>query len=583
MSSPAHDLLRHNLRAGAPVYIRGAALLVITNALALSIPWLLRRAVDDLRAGQPLRQIGILAAAMAAVALAQALLRTASRMLILGYARRTAAGVRERLQAHLLRLPASFYDRARVGDLMSRTVNDLRSLRNFFGPGVLNLLNTTIIAAGALGMLLWLDVWLTLAALVVYPVFVTVVLRTVRQIHHCSRRAQERLADLTARVEQSIMGHVQIQAFSQEDHEVAAFSSLSSAYRRSNLELARARGRMVPMMGLLTGLGALVVLGFGGWQVARGDMTLGDFVAFTVVLGLLSGPIIALGWTLDLFQRGATAAARIQEVLDVPATAVQPPIRPTPARAAGRLTLRSVIFRYDSDGRAPDLKGVTLDIAPGEHVGIAGSVGSGKSTLLALLAGLYPPDSGTVLLDGRSLASWPRGTLRRSIVLASQEAFLFSRSLADNVRLGRPDLTREEIEEWLWRVAFDTDLAQFPAGIDTPVGERGLTLSGGQRQRVALARALAVEAPVVLLDDPLSMVDSHTEALALGRLREVLHNRTVLLASHRLTTLEHMERIVVLERGLNVEEGTPQELLARQGAYARLVLHGGPAAAPGGA
>lgn len=570
MRRPLARELRRGLERGRRAYAAGALLLALTNALVIAIPWLLRRGVDSLAAGEPLEPIGRLAALMAAAAALQAGIRVASRRIILGYSRRAVADVRERLQEHLLRLPASFYDRSRVGDLMSRAINDVRALRNFFGPGVLNVLNAALLGGAALVMMLWLDPWMSAAALVAYPPFVLLARRTVRRIYERSQAAQESLADLTARVEQSVMGHLQIKAFSQEEREVADFAALSREYRRANLDLARARGRMAPLLGLLGGLGALAVLGVGGFQVARGAITLGDFVAFNVLLGLLGGPTITLGWTLDLFQRGQASALRIQQILDEPpieaaSTAPRPAAAagPPPAAAAvrGRIEARGVEFRHPASARAGAILGVGLSIAPGEHVGLIGPVGSGKSTLLALLAGLYPPDGGEIRLGGVPLGDWPRDALRREIVLAPQEAFLFSRPLADNVRLGRPEMPDEEVRLWLERAAFDLDLALLPDGIRTLVGERGLTLSGGQRQRVALARTLAFGAAVVLLDDPLSMIDPETEARVVERALPALRGRTLVVATHRTGLLARMDRIVVLERGRVAAQGAPGDIL----------------------
>jgi ATP-binding cassette subfamily B protein len=583
---------------GRRPYLAGALLLVATNALALSLPWLLRRAVDRLRDGAPLREIGLLAVVMAAAAALQALARVGSRIFVLGYARRAVAEARERLQAHLLRLPPAFYDRARVGDLMSRAINDLRSLRNFYGPGALNALNSILLGAAALSMMLWIDPWLSLLALVSYPAFVLVARGAVHRIHRRSQETQERLADLTSRVEQSVMGHLQIKAFSQEEREIAAFGDASAAYRDSSLALARARGRMAPLTSLLAGLGALAVLAAGGWQVARGALTLGDFVAFNVLVGMLSGPVVTLGWTLDLVQRGEVAARRLQEILDEPARPESPergeevavaeaaatevwPSEAAPgprpagsAPARGELALESVTFRYAGSSRPAVLQGVSARVAPGEHVGIVGRVGAGKSTLLSLLAGLYPASDGRILLDGRPISDWSREELAGSVVLAPQEPFLFSRSIADNVRLGAADLGAEEAEAWLRSAAFDTDLEAMPEGIDTVVGERGLTLSGGQRQRVALARTLAAERRVVLLDDPLSMVDPNTEARILRQLRDALAGHTVVIAASRPGVLASLDRIWVLDEGRIVEEGPPADLLRRGGAFARLALGG---------
>ncbi len=586
---PLAPVLRDGLRQGLTPYAWGALLIAITNALSLTVPWILRAGVDGLRSGLDPRQIGRYAILMCAVAAVQAATRTASRVVIHDYGRRAIAELRERLHAHLLALPATFYDRSRVGDLMSRAVNDFRALRMLFGPAMVTLLNAILTAVAAVSMMLWLDPWLTLVALLAYPPFILLSKRSVRRTVERSRLAQERLSELTAGVEQSAAGHMQIKAFSQEEREMDAFAARSDACRLASLELARARARMSPLLELLGGLGALAVLGVGGWQVVRGAMTPGDFVAFTVLIGLLSGPAITLGWTLDVLQRGQAAAWRVQEILDEapvgedasapaasagaheavaaqlaaapPVSDIQPWPAPPPPPSPAPIEARGLTFRHAGSDRGAALEGIDLSIAPGEHVGLIGPVGAGKSTLLALMAGIYPPGSGSVELAGQPLEALPTETLRQAIVLAPQEAFLFSSSLADNVRLGAPDLDDAAIEEWLRSVTFEADLARMPDGVRTWVGERGLTLSGGQRQRVALARALAPATPVVLLDDPLSMVDTGTEDIILERVLPMLRGRTLVVSSHRDGLLRRMDRLVRIENGRVTASGKPADLL----------------------
>lgn len=543
-------------------YAAGAFLLLLTNGCALLIPWLLKLAVEALK--QPVASgysVGQYAAAIAGLAVIHCLVRTRSRTTILHAARIVEFRVREALFQRLLVLDLSFYSRERTGDILSRFSNDLTNVRMLVGFGAMSLLNTAIIYLAAVWLMLVISPWLTLAAVGPLPLMVLLVRRISGRVFSLSREAQEELARLSSLAEESVSAVRLLKSYCREGHFGGLFEQASRACLDKNLELARVRGLVMPIMVAATGIGILAVLFIGGRQVISGSMSLGDFVAFSGYLALLAWPTAVMGWILTLLQRGAASMERLNELL-----AARPALEATAGQTAsfGRsLELRQLSFSY---GDRPVLQGIDCLIRPGERLGVTGTVGSGKSTLLRVLARLLPVQPGQMLLDGCDVTDLSLVSVRGLIGYLPQEGFLFSRSIAENIAYGGAG----DVQHGAEQAGLASDLQGFHDGLATLVGERGVTLSGGQRQRVALARALAREPALLLLDDPLASVDAGREDQILDALAANWQGKTVVLVSQRLSAFRDCQRVLVLDEGRIVEEGSPQELLARNGRYAEL-------------
>jgi ATP-binding cassette subfamily B protein len=569
MSRLSRYLVRYRLRL-----LAGVACLVSSSSLPRPLSSLLKPILFRIAAGQGRGTVGPTVGLIVLIALVQAVARTASRSLIFNVGRDVEYDLRNDLFAHLERLPVAFYQEWRTGDLMSRLVNDVGAVRMLLGPGILNLINTPVYYAYGLAIMLSLDPSLTVAALAVYPLALVFVKRTSRLLMERTVRVQEGLGELSSRVQQNLSGMHVVKAYACEDHELAAFAALNERFQEANLRLARVRGIIGPVMNAVGGVGALVVLWLGGWHVISGQLSVGDLVAFTGYLGLLAWPTMALGWMLSVIQRGRAALTRLNALFAVEPAIVSPPGAAAPKAVRGEIALRGVTFRYP--GQANDaLAGVDLTIPAGRTVALVGRTGSGKSTLVQLLPRLFDVEQGQVLLDGRDVRTLPLAWLRRTIGLVPQDPFLFSRTIGENVAFARDGTGNGtghpgDIGWAVEAAGLGHDLADMPRGLDTVVGERGITLSGGQKQRVTLARVLAAEPRVLLLDDALSSVDAATERDILERLRSFVRDRTTVLVAHRLTTVQEADLIVVLDDGRVVEMGDHDELLARGGVYADL-------------
>jgi ATP-binding cassette subfamily B multidrug efflux pump len=559
-------------------FASGAALLLATNGMALLIPLVMREAVESLRHAPAAATMGWYALLMGALASGQAVARTTSRVAVLGASRRIAFDLRNRFFTHLQRLPASFHARTPTGDLMSRAVNDMMSVRSFFGPGVMNVMNTGMVYIAALGLMTWISPQLTLAALLPLPFLMFTVQRTSRRLYTRSRAVQERLAQLSEQAQENLSGIRLVKTYAREDAEIAAFAAVSQDYRRDTLALARVRGVLVPLMGSLGGVSSLIAVWFGGRLVASGSISLGDFVAFSAYLAMLVWPTVAMGWVINSFQRGLVAMRRLQEILDQPVEDDDQGGDPSITELHGEIEFRNLTVSYD-DG-PPALRNLSLRIRAGENVVLVGPVGSGKSTVAEILPRFVPVPRGTVFIDGHDINDIPLAVLRRHLGYAPQEAFLFSRSLRDNIAFGVEEVPADEVERAAFLSGLSRDLEGFPEGLDTWVGEGGVTLSGGQRQRAALARALIRSPRILILDDSLSSVDAETEQSILDGLEEITAHRTTLLISHRLSVATRAERVLVMEGGQVVEEGSAADLLKKGGRFAEMsrrqhLAHGG--------
>jgi ATP-binding cassette subfamily B multidrug efflux pump len=548
----------------------GLAFVVISSALASVTPWLLRAALDGIRAGDPAGRIWTLAGAMIGVALVAGVLRFGMRELINGLSRRIEYDLRNDLFAHLMRLDASYFARTRTGDVMARLTNDLSAVRQAVGPAIMYLTNTVAGAIFALYFMLRIDGRLTLLALLPMVILPVVTMWLGRLIHERFEAVQEHFSTMTTRAQENLAGARVVRAYRQETAELDRFAALNDEYLTKNMQLVRLYGIMNPAFGLLAGLGGVTVLGFGGLLALRGTISVGAFVAFGLYLGMLTWPLIALGWVVNLFQRGAASTARLLEILDHPRGVDDPavPLRLTAAPAGRSVEFRGVGFHYPA---LPDtqprwvLRGISFRVPAGATLAVVGATGSGKSALLELLARVYDPQEGQILVDGVPIQSLTLDELRREIGFVPQESLLFSETIRENLTYGSED---DAAAEWAAHVAqLDTTIENFPGGYDTLLGERGINLSGGQKQRAALARALARRPSIVVLDDALSAVDTHTEADILRGLREALRGRTAIIASHRISAVRDASWIIVLDDGRIVEQGKHVDLIAAGGRY----------------
>ena len=552
-------------------YAVGLACLVATGSLAMAVPYLLKRVVDTIAQGGPVGTVGIIASAIITIALVQGVVRTFSRFLIFNVGRDVEFDLRNDLFAHLERLPLAYYQRRQTGDLMSRLVNDITAVRMLLGVGFLNLINTPIYYLYAVPIMASIDWRLTIAALAPYPLVLIIIKRTSRQLMERTLKVQEGLAAMSSKVQENLSGIHVVQAYVREQAEVDAFARLNEEFSRQNMDLARMRGLIMPVMRAASTLGTLVVLWYGGARVIAGALSLGDLVAFIGYLHLLAWPTMALGWMLSIVQRGRAALQRLEEIFTIEPSIDDRAALANGAALRGDIAFHGVDFSYDAPRNGHTvLSDIEFTLPAGSTLAIVGRTGAGKSTFVDLLPRLYDVTAGTITIDGRDVREIPLALLRRSIGFVPQDPFLFSRSVRDNIRFANPGADDEVVRRMAEIAGLDRDIADFPRGYDTIVGERGITLSGGQKQRVTLARALLVDPTILILDDALSSVDSETERRILARLETVMRERTSILIAHRISTIMNADLIIVVDEGRIVEMGDHASLLARGGYYAEL-------------
>jgi ATP-binding cassette subfamily B protein len=576
----------------------GLVLVAISSAIGAIIPWLLRAGIDSLSAGRPLGHVALIGGGIIAVALASGVLRYWMREILNGLSRYIEYDLRQALFVHLTTLDAEYFGRTRTGDLMARLTNDLSAVRMAAGPAIMYLTSTIFGATFALVFMFRIDVRLTLLALIPMLMLPVIMIKLGGAIHRRFEAVQEHFSALTTHAQENFAGVRVVRAYGQEHAEMVRFAVLNEGYVTRNIALARLYGAMNPMFGLLAGLSVVVVLGVGGSLAVKGTITVGAFVAFGFYLTSLTWPMIALGWVINLFQRGAASMGRLLEVLDARSVLASGAAgRVLPAAQGGRsITFRDVGFHFPTAAGAEPrwvLRHVSFEIPAGGTLAVVGATGSGKSALIDLIPRSSDPQEGEILIDGVPLRDLDIHALRAQIGYVPQESFLFSDSIASNLAYGDAghellDVASDDEQEleqsreggaraaashvWAADVAqLSETVGEFPYGYGTMLGERGINLSGGQKQRLALARALARRPNIVLLDDALSAVDTHTEAEILHGLRTTLAGRTAVIASHRVSAVRDASWIIVLDAGHVVEEGTHDVLIAAGGRYAALL------------
>lgn len=555
-------------RQHLPATLAGAASVVASGLVSLVAPGLIRRAIDALSARQPLAAVAHYAAGLLLVALVAGLFLFLQRWLLVGVSRHLEHHLRVELYQHLLRLPPRFYLRERVGDLLTRATSDVGAVRMAIGPAFMYALSTVTILIASTVLMARISVPMTLAVLGVVPLVAGATHYFGSRIHTRWGLAQEELSRYTARLQEHLVGLRVLRAYTCESAEQRAMRALNRSYVAASAHLITLSAIFQPVLHALIGLSFVLVLALGGFAVRNGTLTLGQFVEFNLYVARLIWPMIAVGWVANLVQRGAASMERLERLFGEPPLAESS--KPSPLRLAAdgpaKLTLSHLGFAYPDSGSAA-LAGVSLTVAPGQRVAIVGGVGSGKSTLISVIPRLLEPDRGQVFLDDIDVLDLPLDHLRHAVALVPQGGFLFSASLRDNIALACPAASSDEVLAAALAAGLGPDLALLPDGLETVIGERGVTLSGGQRQRVAIARALLTSPRLLLLDDCLSAVDTRTERSIL----DALPATTLLFATHRLAAAELCDVVVVLHHCRAVEIGPPAELASRGGRYARLL------------
>ncbi len=555
-------LFRHRSRIAA-----GFLAVLLTNLFLLAAPRVTGYAVDSLKEPGARETLPYYALAIIGLALCEGVFRFSMRRLIIGVSRQIEYELRADLFHHLETLPVSFYQKNKTGDLMSRVTNDLSNVRMLLGPGIMYTANTIVVTVFAVVLMLKINWQLTLLALLPLPAVSLSVRHFGKRIHDLTEESQSRLADLSARVQESMAGIRVVKAFVQEKYEIDEFDRLNRSLVAKNRELIRAQSVFYPTMELMIGFAVVIVIWVGGRQVVQGTISLGDFVAFTVYLARLTWPMIALGWVVNLLERGRASMERLNHIFNTIPDVKDEPQVVAAFEVEGSIEFRNLNFAYDG---APTLRNISLAIPKGKTVAIVGATGSGKSTLVQLIPRLYNAPPNALFIDGVPIERIPIGVLRRAIGFIPQDTFLFGETIRENIAFGLESGNDAEIQRAAEISHVDADVQAFPNKYQTLVGERGITLSGGQKQRTAISRAVIRDPKILILDDALSSVDTYTEEQILHELKQVMRNRTSILISHRVSTVKEADEIVVLDKGEIVERGTHAELLSRDGYYAEL-------------
>ena len=541
--------------------------LTMKDLLAAALPLVMRKGIDSLTQGFQLETVLWLAAGLVAISALKGLFQYWMRVIIIGISRDIEYEMRNELFMRLISLSTDFYARFRTGDIMARSTNDLNAVRMMLGPGIMYWTETSLTFVLSVAVMLYVDWPLTLAALAPAPLVSFAVVYFGGKIHHRFEKIQKMFSDISSRVQENFAGARLIRAYVQEEAEMEQFRKLNLEYIGQNLRLIKTTGIFMPLLTALIAITFLIVLWVGGARLLAGKITIGSFVMFNTYMGMLIWPMIAMGWVVNLMQRGTASLSRIYEMLDQ-TPSIAPPANPRLLEAVrGEIEFRDVAVRY---GEIAALEHVSFKIPAGSTVAVVGHTGCGKSSLMQLIPRLHDPQAGEVLLDGVNIKEYDPAAVRRHLGMVPQETFLFSATIAENISFGVESATREDIVRASDIAGLKPDIESFPLGLDTVSGERGITLSGGQKQRTAIARALLRDPKILILDDALASVDTLTEERILRELSLVMRGRTTILISHRVSTVRHADCIYVLDHGHIVERGTHDQLLAAGGYYAGL-------------
>jgi ATP-binding cassette subfamily B multidrug efflux pump len=547
-------------------FVAGVFCIFLSNGAQAGLPLVIGNAARSLESGVIRHKLLISALQVLALASVRSIFLFLTRWIVIGISRDIEYDLRNDLFAHLETLSYSYYQRMRTGDIMARVTNDLNAVRMLLGPAIMYSANTLVFTALALWFMLSKSPTLTFYAFLPLPVVSVVIQYFGRRIHERFERIQAMFSDISARAQENFSGARVIRAYVQEEAEIASFENANQEYIARSLKLVRLMGMLWPTLELMLGLAMVLVLWIGGREVLAGHMDIGVFTSFNVFMLQLTFPVIALGWVVNIFQRGTASLVRLNEILQE-----QPEIKDETGahdlKVEGEIEFRGLNFAYDGK---PVLHDLNLRIPAGTSMAIVGPTGSGKTTLVNLIPRIYDADPGMVLVDGRPIREFSVASLRKNIGFVPQETFLFSDRIRENIALGVESATDQEIHDAAEAANIASDIESFPEQYQTMVGERGITLSGGQKQRTAIARALIRNPRILILDDALSSVDTHTEDKILNHLREVMQGRTTIFISHRVSTVRNADRIAVLHDGRIVESGTHDELLGLNGYYSDL-------------